>query len=126
MHEEMKIWMLYEYEKRGLDMVVINGDIIHNDFSYMSEVKNHWEQLAVPIYAVHGNHDVCNEMQWKEIWSSSWQYILDKQDSAFIMLNTADENGKYICSDLHWTKEHLEKYKEKKHMFVFMHITPLK
>lgn len=72
----------------------------------------HWGQPDTDYQAMH------EEM-------NNW-LINENESRGFLMLNTADENGKYICPDLDWASKHLEKYKKKKHLFVFMHITPLK
>jgi 3',5'-cyclic-AMP phosphodiesterase len=53
-------------------------------------------------------------------------FVFEEDEIGFIVLNTADEKGKYICPDVNFATEQLEKMKSKRHLFVFMHITPMK
>ena len=80
--------------------------------------------LQMPYYVSHGNHDMTNEAEWEQTWKTKWHYVFDRKDAVFLVLNTADDKGKYICPDLEWTEQQLDKYKSKKHLFIFMHITP--
>jgi hypothetical protein len=79
----------------------------------------------MPYHVSHGNHDKINEAHGKKPFNSQWHYSFQKDDTAFIVLNTADETGKYICPDIDWTKSALAKYETKSKLFVFMHITPV-
>jgi hypothetical protein len=63
---------------------------------------------------------------WEKTWNIPWNHSFEKNDTGFLILNTADEKGEYGCPDLEWTKERLALYQSKKHLFVFMHITPFK
>jgi 3',5'-cyclic-AMP phosphodiesterase len=124
MHDEMIAWLQAEQKKRGIDFTMINGDVYHDNIEMLPLVKKHWDKLAMPYYVSHGNHDRATETAWEQTWNMKWHYAFEQNDAAFLVLNTADEKGKYICPDLAWTKEHLEKYQSKKQLFVFMHITP--
>ncbi len=125
-HEEMNAWLEAEKTARGLDFIVINGDIFHEDAAMLPLVKKQWDKLSLPCYVTHGNHDKVDEEQWTQTWNSKWHYVFEKGDIAFLVLNTADDLGNYICPDLAWTKAQLEKHQNSKYLFVFMHITPLK
>lgn len=124
MHDEMIAWLHAEQESRGIDFTVVNGDVYHDDAEMLPHVKKHWDKLTMPYYVSHGNHDKTTEAIWEQTWDMKWHYAFEKRDTAFLVLNTADEKGNYICPDLAWTKAHLEKYQSKKLLFVFMHITP--
>ncbi|MBS1600097.1 MAG: metallophosphoesterase [Bacteroidetes bacterium] len=125
-HDNMVGWLNKEKESRGVDFSVINGDLFHNDSSFLPEIKKKWDELKMPYYVSHGNHDnVANEI-WEKTWANPLYHSFEKNDSGFIILNTANEKGDYICPDIEWTKKHLELYQSKKHLFVFMHITPFK
>ncbi|HNP23282.1 MAG TPA: metallophosphoesterase [Panacibacter sp.] len=125
MHEEMLKWLNAESKGRGLDFTMINGDIFHNDLVFQEEVKTLWQRLAMPFYVSHGNHDNCTEAVWINSWNSPWHYTFEHNDTGFIVLNTADEKGTYICPDMAFAKQALQKMKDKQQLFVFMHITPL-
>lgn len=124
MHDEMIGWLHAEQKDRGLDFTMINGDVYHDAIEMMPLVKQHWDKLSMPYYVSHGNHDKALETEWQQTWNTKWHHTFELHDAAFLVLNTADESGKYICPDLLWVKEKLEKYQSKKQLFVFMHITP--
>lgn len=124
MHDEMVAWLNREKKNRGVDFTMINGDLFHNDTAMLPEVKKKWDDLTMPYYVSHGNHDMMDEENWNKMWSTKWHYTFEQHDVAFIVLNSADDEGKYICPDLDFAKDQLEKYKSKEHLFVFMHITP--
>lgn len=125
MHEQMLNWLNAENKERGLDFTMINGDVFHNEVGFQEEVKSLWQKLAMPFYVSHGNHDNCTESVWQNSWGKPWHYTFEQHDAGFIVLNTADEKGTYICPDLNFAKEALQKFENKKQLFVFMHITGL-
>ena len=124
MHDEMVSWLNAEKKDRGIDFTMINGDLFHNDTAMLPEVKKKWDGLTMPYYVSHGNHDMIEEENWNKMWNRKWHYAFEQHDVAFLVLNTADDEGKYVCPNLEWAKENLEKYKSKEQLFVFMHITP--
>lgn len=124
MHDEMVAWLNREKKNRGVDFTMINGDLFHNDTAMLPEVKKKWDDLTMPYYVSHGNHDMIDEENWNKMWNTKWHYTFEQPDVGFIVLNSADDEGKYICPDLDFAKDQLEKYKSKEHLFVFMHITP--
>lgn len=126
LHDEMIAWLNAEKEQRGVDFSVINGDLFHNDAAFLPIVKSKYDKLKMPYYVSHGNHDQTDAVTWEKTWNIPLHYAFEKKDAAFLILNTADEKGKYICPDLQWTKENLTRYSLKKQLFVFMHITPVK
>jgi hypothetical protein len=127
MHDEMAAWLNAEKKGRGIDFTMINGDLFHNDVQMLPLVKKKWDDLlTMPYYVSHGNHDMIAESGWEETWKMKWHYTFEKNDAAFLVLNSADETGKYVCPDLEWTRQQLEKKQSKKQLFLFMHITPFK
>lgn len=123
-HDEMVSWINAEKKDRGVDFTMINGDLFHNEIEFLPQVKSKWDQLKMPYYVSHGNHDETEEAQWQQVWNHPWHFTFEHYDAAFMVLNSADPKGNYICPDLEWTKERLLKYNHKKQLFVFMHITP--
>ena len=123
-HNQMIHWINLEKNKRGVDFTVINGDVFHNDVSYLKEVKSKWDNLTMPYYVSHGNHDQTDEVNWASVWNLPWNFTFEHKDAGFIVLNTADRRGNFTCPDVEWTKTHLQQYAAKKQLFVFMHITP--
>ncbi len=125
-HQRMTGWLNKEKGGRGLDYSFINGDIIHDNPAFLPDAKTTWDHLEMPYFVSHGNHDKINEDGWEKTWGTRWHHAFTKGDTAFLILNTADETGKYICPDIEWTRNQLHKYRNKKHLFVIMHITPVK
>ncbi|HTQ26884.1 MAG TPA: metallophosphoesterase [Puia sp.] len=125
-HDNMIGWVNAEKQARGLDFAVVNGDLFHNDVSFLPLVKAKWDQLKVPYYVSHGNHDLVDEIGWSKVWQMPWHIAFEKGDTGFLVLNTSDEKGNYICPDMDWTQRQLVRYQSKKHLLVFMHITPFK
>jgi len=123
-HDELINWLNAEQKQRGVDFTMINGDLFHDDITMLPVIKQKLDKLSMPFYVSHGNHDKATETQWQQTWNMPFHYSFEQKDAAFIVLNTADETGKYICADVDYTKDELEKYKAKKQLFVFMHITP--
>jgi len=126
LHKEMTGWLNAEAKGRGLDFVMVNGDVFHNDPVFLPEAKIVWDQLKVPYYVSHGNHDRTEESHWEQVWGTPFDHSFTKKDAGFIVLNTADVKGEYTGPDLERTKALLDKYKSYQHLFVFMHITPVK
>ena len=126
LHNQMVAWINAEKKDRGVDFTVINGDLFHNDVSFLPEVKSTWDKLEMPYHVSHGNHDQTLEDNWKNTWNTPWHYSFEKDDAAFIVLNSADDKGTYICPNIEWTKNELARFASKKQLFVFMHITPFK
>ena len=126
LHNQMVKWLNAEKNERSIDFTMVNGDLFHNDASFLPIVKSRWDQLKMPYYVSHGNHDQTPEDNWKKTWNTQWHYSFEQKDAAFIVLNSADDKGTYICPDVEWTKNELQRFNSKKQLFVFMHITPFK
>lgn len=123
-HDEMVSWINTEKKGRGVDFTMINGDLFHNEIEFLPQVKSKWDQLTMPYYVSHGNHDETEEAHWEQTWNMPWHYTFEKKEAAFLVLNSADTKGNYVCPNLSWCNEQLIKYQHKKQLFVFMHITP--
>src|SRR4051812_22537553 len=109
-HREMISWLNNEHAERGVDFSFINGDLFHNDISFLPVVKGNWDNLKMPYYVSHGNHDMIDEEKWTATWNNSWHYGFEKNDVGFVVLNTADAAGNYISPDLAKTKELLQQH----------------
>jgi hypothetical protein len=125
-HTEMVAWLNAENANRGVDFAFINGDLYHDDVSFLEPVKKHWDTLNMPYYVSHGNHDQTDEDNWIKTWNHQWHYGFERNDIGFVVLNTADEKGSYISPDIDKTRQLLKQYEKHEQLFVFMHITPIK
>src|SRR6185295_14542360 len=117
-HDQFVRWINTEKTDHGVDFTVINGDLFHDDVSFLEPVKKSWDNLAMPYYVSHGNHDKTEEAHWKTVWNLPWHFSFEHGDVGVIVLNTADAKGTYICPDVDWTKSELEKLSSKKQLFV--------
>jgi hypothetical protein len=126
MHDEMIGWLNREKKGRGLHFSFINGDLLHDDASYLPAVKEKFDRLTMPYYVSHGNHDHVEEAAWQKAFGQPWHYSFQQKGVPFLVLNTAEVSGKYTCPDLGWTEKELERFATAPEVFVFMHITPFK
>ncbi|MFI5151998.1 MAG: metallophosphoesterase family protein [Chitinophagales bacterium] len=125
-HDNMTSWLNEEKKQRGLEFSIINGDLFHDNASYLPQVKSKWDKLATPLYVSHGNHDLINEEAWQKVWRIPFHHSFEVENAGFLILNTADQEGKFICPDLDWTRLALDRMNSKDHLYIFMHITPIK
>jgi Icc protein len=125
-HDDMMNWLKKEHEQQPLGCCIFNGDLIHDNPDYFPEVKKKYDSLSIPYYVSRGNHDRCDAQIWKNTWGHELNYSYEIDNAAFIVLDTSNIAGEYLCPDIQFVKEAFEKYQLKKHVFVIMHITPVK
>lgn len=122
-HENMVRWLNKENKKHPLDFAIFNGDLVHDRPELLAEVKSkYFDRLEFPFYATQGNHDHADETLWTSVFGHSNNHAFDVKDTAFILGNTSDTKGTYVCPDINFLKNSLEKYKDKKSVFVVLHI----
>lgn len=109
-----------------LDFCVMNGDIIHNETALLPLAKRKIDRLHVPYYVTRGNHDMVTEEYWNEVWKMPLNHSFVLKNSAVLLADTSNERGIYLPPDLDWMKEKLEAYKNKKNVFLFLHIPQAK
>lgn len=125
-HNNMIQWLNEEKKGRGINFTFINGDIFHDNPVFLPPVAKAWDQLHMPWYASHGNHDLIDEASWIQHCNTAWNHSFELGKYAFVVLNTASEKGEYTCPNLDWVRERLDRYQANKHLVVFMHITPFR
>lgn len=119
-------WLNEDHAKNHFDLVIINGDLVHNRPDLLPEIKKDYlDKLSVPYYTIPGNHDFADGQIWKNVFGYEDKYAFEKGDVAFIFANTADTIGKYICPDNAFIKSTLNQYAGKKTVFVILHIAPV-
>ena len=109
-----------------LNFCVINGDIIHNEKSFLPLVKKKIDQLDVPYFVTRGNHDMVTSEFWNEVWKMPLNHSFETKDAAFILADTSNEQGTYVSPDLVLLESKLEQYKNKKNVFLILHIPQAK
>jgi predicted MPP superfamily phosphohydrolase len=59
-------WLNQDHDKNHLDMVIINGDLVHNRPDLLPEIKSrYFDKLSVPYHTIPGNHDFADASVWK-------------------------------------------------------------
>lgn len=111
-----------EKTSNGLDLVVFNGDLIHDDISFLSPVKTHFQQLKFPYYVTRGNHDHASAQLWQQTWGFGLNHVVEQGQFAFVLADTSNEQGHYLCPDFEWLNQELKKLISKKSVFIFLHI----
>lgn len=118
-------WLSKEHQQNHLDMVIINGDLVHNRPDLLSKVKQTYlDKLPVPYHTIPGNHDFADAKIWKNVFGYEDKYTLEFGDIGFVFANTADTKGGYVCPDNAFLKASFEQFKSKKTVFVILHIAP--
>jgi 3',5'-cyclic AMP phosphodiesterase CpdA len=120
-------WLNDDYDKNHLDLAIINGDLVHNRPDLLPEIKARYlDKLQMPYYTIPGNHDFADAALWKKVFGYADRYTKEQGDIAFILANTADTKGEYFCPDYAFLKASLDQLRDKKIVFVVLHIPPVK
>ncbi len=117
--------MKKEHQESALDMIIINGDLVHDRPDLLPKVKKmYFDKMPAPVFTLPGNHDHADAALWKNVFGYEDNYVIDKGDIGFVLANTADTKGKYICPDKDFLKKSLDAYKGKAIVFVVLHVPP--
>ncbi|MBC8154893.1 MAG: metallophosphoesterase [Bacteroidetes bacterium] len=111
-----------EKERSGLDACFFNGDLIHDDVPFMPQAKAYFDQLKMPYYVTRGNHDMVSPVVWQQTWGYPEDHVVDLGPCAFVLGNTSNEKGEYVCADHRWLGSALDKLRKKQHVFILLHI----
>jgi Icc protein len=115
-----------QHRKQNFDFCVINGDIIHDQVELLPTAKSIFDDLLMPYFVTQGNHDHATPEYWERIWGVPLNYDYVLGNNAFLFGTTSNAEGKYICPDNQWFKQKLDEHKNKKNIFIFIHISPVK
>jgi Calcineurin-like phosphoesterase len=127
MTRQMMGWLNDDHDKNHLDFVIINGDLVHDRPDLLVTLKKDYlEKLEIPFYTIPGNHDLADSRLWTMVFGYADNYTIDRGETGFVLANTADIKGNFICPDLDFLKKSLEQFRVKKTVFVVLHIAPLK
>jgi 3',5'-cyclic-AMP phosphodiesterase len=116
-------WLNNERKNR-LDFALFNGDLIHDNPDLLPEIKPYFERLQCPYYVNRGNHDRASHQLWEETCGYPTNHDFTMGEYAFILADTSNEKGDFLCPDADWLSSRLQHYADKKYTFVFLHITP--
>jgi 3',5'-cyclic-AMP phosphodiesterase len=125
-HADLTRWVNHEKLQKGVDFMIFNGDLIHDDPTLLYDFKSAISNLNMPYYVTRGNHDKVGLDVWKSTWGYPTNHSFAQDGYAFVLGDTSNEMGKYLCPDANWLKAEFAKHADKKGIFVFLHITPEK
>lgn len=108
--------------ERGLDFVVFNGDLFHDDVKFLPEVKQALDRLGFAYYVTRGNHDHVTPEQWENTWGYGLNHSVEIGKNAIILADTSNEKGEYLCPNIEWIDKELARFSKKEKVFLFMHI----
>ena len=114
------------HKQNPLDFCVLNGDIIHNDQSFLPIVKQKFASFTMPWFVTRGNHDLVSANYWQEVWNTPLNQYAEIKNTVLILGDTSDEKGTYLAPDLNWLKNSLDANKNKQSVFIFLHIPQAK
>ncbi|MDQ0641148.1 3',5'-cyclic AMP phosphodiesterase CpdA [Pedobacter sp. W3I1] len=124
-HENIVRWLNEAHDKNPLNFVIINGDLVHDRPELLSEVKKeYYDKLKFPFYAIPGNHDHADAKIWKSVFGYEDNFSFEKNGVGFVLANTSDTKGTYLCPNNDFLKLELDKFKSLKTVFVVLHIPP--
>ena len=109
-----------------LDFCVMNGDIVHDEKSFLAQAKQKIEGLKVPYFVTRGNHDKCSSDYWEQVWNMPLNHQKVVKNSLVLLGDTSNEQGTYVSPDLVWLEAQLEANKKRKNIFLFLHIPQAK
>ncbi len=133
-----------EYNERGLDAIFILGDLTIDDPPFRGDEHNYLddlyekyldplsEKLGIPIIATGGNHDGYDNAYWKQITGNDRQCVWENEKTGDVVLildtfdPTTGENAygsgiSHSGIDEDWLKTQLDKYKDRKNVFICSH-----
>ena len=105
-----------------LSFCVFNGDLIHDDSSFLSQLKNEFMQLGMDWYVTRGNHDMVDGKMWIETFGYPLNHTVQGQQATLILADTSNQKGEYLSPNLDWLKQQLDRSSKSKHVFLFLHI----
>ncbi|MFS2224267.1 metallophosphoesterase family protein [Pantoea sp. B65] len=112
------------HRKNHLDFCLINGDIVHDNQAFFIPARAYLERLQMRYLVSKGNHDKVTEDEWRSIWGLPANFAFTLDQHAFLILTTSNEQGAWLCPDLGWLQQTLYTHRNKKNIFIFMHINP--
>ena len=114
------------HQQSPLDFSVVNGDLIHNEKEFLPLVKGKLDILKMPYYVTRGNHDMVTPEYWNSVWGTPLNHDVVVKDNGILLGDTSNEKGVYLSPDLSWLNKTLETHKDKKQVFIFLHIPQAK
>lgn len=106
------------------EFVVYNGDIIHDDPTFINPAYQALSKSELPFYVTKGNHDMVTPEVWEETWGYPQNHAIEFEDRVVLLGTTSNVDGDYLCPDNQWFQQQLNTYKKANEIYIFLHITP--
>lgn len=114
------------HKQKAFDFGVMNGDIIHDDISFLGDAKKSLDEFKFPYYVTKGNHDISSAELWEKIWGMPLNFDVIIKNNVLLFGNTSNEKGEYLPPDMPWLTAKLNEHKKAENIFLFVHIPPIK
>ncbi|MEJ7643268.1 MAG: metallophosphoesterase [Chryseolinea sp.] len=121
-HEDLVKNITNFHKSNALNFCVINGDIIHDEGSLLTEAKSHYDKLPVKYYVTKGNHDKVSDAYWQEVWSMPVNHEVHMEKDVILLATTSNESGDFLSPDLEWLEARLASNTKARNIFLFLHI----
>lgn len=109
-------------KKEEMDFFIANGDLVHDDPTYLPAVKQELDKVGVPYHVSFGNHDRATESYWQSVWGHDRNTDFSHGEYAFVLPRSADETGARVAVDTDWLSEKLQQYADKKGILMVTHV----
>lgn len=106
------------------EFVVYNGDIIHDDPTFIKPAYQALSKSELPFYVTKGNHDMVTPEVWGETWGYPQNHSVELADRVILLGTTSNVDGDYLCPNNQWFEQELDNYKDAFEIYIFLHITP--
>ena len=114
------------HSQNPIEFCVINGDIVHDGKDFLLPAKTILDTLPVKYYVTRGNHDNVSGEYWNEVFGMPLNHDVVIGKNVLLLGDTSNEKGEFLSPDLVWLKTKFEEYKDKKNVFLFLHIPQAK
>lgn len=106
------------------EFVVYNGDIIHDDPTFIKPAFKALSKSELLFYVTKGNHDMVTPEVWEETWGYPQNHSVEFGDRVILLGTTSNVDGDYLCPNNQWFEQQLDNYKDASEIYIFLHITP--
>lgn len=115
-------WFTEKVRNPKPDLVIFNGDLIHDQAHYLSSLKEKLDKLPSPWIATRGNHDRVEATYWNDIIGTPVNYIYHFHNYSFILLDTTDHTGSYHAPDKETMHQFIDQVPEENKIVIVQHV----
>lgn len=107
-----------------LDFVLLNGDLADRGVASAQKAKALLAGLAMPQFFLQGNHDRLSADEWRAVWGTPANQVLNRGPYSLILANTSNQAGDELCADEGWLATALRGTSGQRAVLVAMHVPP--